>query len=458
MKRQHPPGPRINFLHAIIGQLRSLPFDPLAFSLEVARKFRPVAYYRFGPIRVYQLNHPDLIQQAMVEYAPKMHKPRLLKRALRSIAGEGLLTSDGALWKQQRKLMQPAFRHDRLGIYADIMVRHATRMAESFVDGEIRDIGAEMGKLTLAIVVRSLFGEDLPPEACDIGDSLMAILDAVNQRMNMPLQIPSWFPTKRNLRERKALARVDEMLRILVRTRRQSDETHHDLLSVLLAAVDADSGVSMSDRQLRDEMTTLFGAGQETTANALTWTWYLLARHPEVEVRLVEELWRVLRERAPAPGDLASLPYTEMVVRESMRLYPPAPAFARQVIEDVVIGGYEVPKGSMIMVSTYALHRDARFFPDPERFDPDRFAPGWEERIPRYAYLPFGAGPRVCIGNGFGMLEARLILSTIAQVSNLSLEPAGEIRPAQLVTLRPISPVRMRVHRRAAPVTAKANA
>ncbi len=468
MKRQHPPGPRINFLHAIIGQLRSLPFDPLAFSLEVARKFRPIAYYRFGPIRVYQLNHPDLIQQAMVEYAPKMHKPRLLKWALRSIAGEGLLTSDGALWKQQRKLMQPAFRHDRLGIYADIMVRHATRMAESFVDGEIRDIGAEMGKLTLAIVVRSLFGEDLPPEACDIGDSLMAILDAVNQRMNMPLQVPSWFPTKRNLRERKALARVDEMLRILVRTRRQSDQTysdqtysdqtHHDLLSVLLAAVDADSGVSMSDQQLRDEMMTLFGAGQETTANALTWTWYLLARHPEVEARLVEELRRVLRGRDPAPGDLASLPYTEMVVRESMRLYPPAPAFARQVIEDVVIGGYEVPKGSMIMVSTYALHRDGWFFPDPDRFNPDRFAPGWEERIPRYAYLPFGAGPRVCIGNGFAMMEARLILSTIAQVCQLSLEAAEEITPAQLVTLRPKSPVRMRVHRRAAPFAAQVNA
>jgi cytochrome P450 len=213
--------------------------------------------------------------------------------------------------------------------------------------------------------------------------------------------------------------------------------------------VDADSGFSMSDRQLRDEMMTLFGAGQETTANALTWTWYLLARHPEVEARLAEELQRVLGGRGPAPGDLAGLPYTEMILRESMRLYPPAPQFARQAIEDVVIGGWEVPKDSLIVISTYALQRDGRFFSDPAKFDPDRFAPGWEERIPRYAYLPFGAGPRVCIGNGFAMMEARLILAEIAQRCKLSLTSAGEIKPALLVTLRPASPVRMRVHRRA---------
>jgi len=232
---------------------------------------------------------------------------------------------------------------------------------------------------------------------------------------------------------------------MLIQTRRRSGQSRDDLLSVLLAAVDEDDGASMSDQQLRDEMMTLFLAGHETTANALTWTWYLLARHPAVEKKLLEELHGVLAGRPPAMDDLPKLPYTEMIIREAIRLYPPAPGFAREPIENVTIGGYDVLKGSVVTVNTYALQRDGRFFPDPERFDPERFAPGWEERIPRYAYLPFGGGPRVCIGNGFAMMEARLILATVAQRYKLSLEPLEEIAPIQLVTLRPSRPVRMKL-------------
>jgi cytochrome P450 len=240
------------------------------------------------------------------------------------------------------------------------------------------------------------------------------------------------------------LAKLDTMLHTLIQTRRASGERRDDLLSALLAAVDEESGARMSDRQLRDEMMTLFLAGHETTASALTWTWYLLSQHPDVEAKLVEEVHRVLRGRAPAAADLPNLPYTEMVVRETIRLYPPAPGFAREPIEDVTIGGYEVSKGSLVTVNIYALHRDGRFFGDPERFEPERFAPGWEDRIPRYAYLPFGGGPRVCIGNGFAMMEARLILTTMLQRCRLSLEPAQEIVPIQLVTVRPRGAVRMR--------------
>jgi cytochrome P450 len=252
-------------------------------------------------------------------------------------------------------------------------------------------------------------------------------------------------PISRNLREKHALMRVDEILHAVIATRRASHDDPDDLLSMLLKAIDEESGVQMSDRQLRDEMMTLFLAGHETTATALTWTWYLLSRHPEVEERLLGELHQVLRERAPTAADLPNLPYTEMVVREAIRLYPPAPGVAREPIEDVTIGGYDVPKGSLVTVNTYALQRDPRFFVAPEQFDPERFAGGWEERIPRYAYLPFGAGPRVCIGNGFAIMEARLVLATLAQRCRLSLEPGQEVLPIQLVTVRPRDGIKMRL-------------
>jgi cytochrome P450 len=450
MKRKYPDGPRIKLPLVLIGQMlpSRFPFDPLAFGVGIARQFGNIVHYKLGPLHVYQLNHPDLIRQILVEQPEKFHKPGLVRRAFRPFAGDGLFTSDGALWKQQRKLMQPAFHHRQLAAYAGVMAAHARSMMDGFVDQEVRDIGADMTRLTLGIVAKSLFGAELPREAGEITRSMLAVLDAANQRMNSPLQIPSWVPTARNLRERRAVARLDATLQVLIRTRRASTESCDDLLSVLLAAVDEDSGARMSEQQLRDEMMTLFLAGHETTASALTWTWYLLSRHPAVEMRLVEELHRVLAGRAPSVDEQPKLPYSEMVIREALRLYPPAPGIAREPIEDVTIGGYDVPKGSLIVVNTYAIQRDGRFFADPERYDPERFAPGWEERIPRYAYLPFGGGPRVCIGNGFAMMEARLILATVAQRYRLLLEPDETIRPVQLVTLRPSGPVRMRLTRR----------
>ena len=390
MKRKYPDGPQLKLPLLILGQVlpTQFPFDPLAFGLGIARQFGDIAHYSLGPLHVYQLSHPDLARQILVEQPEKFHKPKLIKRAFRPFAGEGLLTSDGALWKQQRKLIQPAFHHRQLAAYAGVMAAHARNMVDSFGDREIRDISAEMTKLTLGIVVKSLFGADLPREAGEISRSMIAILDAANQRVNSILRIPSWIPTARNLRERQTVAKLDKTLQVLIGSRRASAEFRDDLLSVLLAAVDEETGIRISDRQLRDEMMTLFLAGHETTANALTWTWYLLSRHPEVEAKLVEELQRVLAGRAPLLSDLPNLPYTEMVIREVLRLYPPAPGIAREPVEDVSIGGYDVPKGSLVVVNIYAIQRDERFFTDPERYDPDRFAPGWEDRLPHYAYLP----------------------------------------------------------------------
>jgi cytochrome P450 len=449
-KSDYPDGPRINLPLALLAQM--LPavfrFDSLAFTLSLSRQYGDIAYYRFGPLHVYHLCHPDLAQQILVDQHDRFRKPELLRHAFGPFAGQGLLTSEGSLWKQQRKLMQPAFHHRHLAAYGNVMVAQTLGMMDSFAQGQVREITSEMAELTLGIVAKCLFGAELPSERKQIREAMVAMIAAASRRVNSILRMPSWIPTAGNIRERRALAQMDGILQSLFDSRRKLQEQRDDLLSVLLAATGEVSAGGMSDKQLRDEMLTLFLAGHETTANALTWTWFLLSRHPRVETKLWDELDRVLNGRPPEPADLAKLPYTEMVIRESLRLYPPAPAVAREPVGDVTIAGYRIPKGSLLSVNTYGLQRDARFYPDPERYDPERFSPGWEERIPRYAYLPFGAGPRVCIGNAFALMEARLILATVAQCYKLSLEPGQKVVPVQLITVKPRGPVWMNLRRR----------
>jgi cytochrome P450 len=446
-----PPGPRVNIVLGVIAQMlpKIFPFDPLVFAVDNARTFGDIAYYKVGPLRLYQLSHPDFVRQVLVEQADKFHKPRLIKRAFAPFAGEGLLTSDGPLWKQQRKLVRPAFHHGALATYADVMVKHTGRTIDRFEDGRVIELQGTMSELTLPIVVECLFGGDVTRYAAEVSALMSAVLDASNHRLNSALRLPSWMPTPRHIRERRALGRLDEIIHELIAARRASSDGRRDLLSMLLTAVDADSGVRMSDEQLRDEMMTLFLAGHETIANALTWTWYLLSQNPGAEAALLDEVDGVLQGRMPALADLANLPYTEMVVREALRLYPPAPGVAREPIEDVTIGGYSVPRGSLVSITSYAMQRDARFFPDPERFDPGRFAAGWEQRLPRYAYLPFGGGPRICIGISFAMMETRLILAAVARRWRMRLEPNQSVVPMQLVTVRPRDGIRMRLAKRA---------
>jgi cytochrome P450 len=447
-----PPGPHINLPLAVIAQMmpRFFPFDPLTWGLDIVRQFGDIAHYQLGPLHVYQIAHPDMARQILVEQAERFHKARLIKVAFAPFAGDGLLTSDGQLWKQQRKLMQPAFHHTHLAAYGNEIVTRASQLADGLEHDRVVDVLHQMATLTLAVVVKCLFSADVTREAPEVGRLMTAVLDAANHRLNSVVHLPSWVPTGRNRREKRALARLDRILEAAIDAHRAAQTPSHDLLSMLLSALDEDTGARMTNRQLRDEMMTLFLAGHETTATALTWTWYLISQHPEVEAKLSRELDDVLRGRAPTPADLANLPYTEMVVREAMRIYPPAPGVAREPIEDVEIGGYTVPAGSLISLNTYAMHRDRRFFTDPDRFDPERFARGWEERIPRYAYLPFGGGPRICIGNGFAMMEARLVVATLAQRLRLSLEPQQEVVPMQLVTVRPKHGLRMRVEKRRA--------
>jgi len=428
-----PPAPKGHFL---VGSIPEFSRDSLSFMLEL-RGCGDLASFMFGPYRGYIANHPDLVHELLVTHADKTHKSRGLKRALDPILGTGLFTNDGDFWKRQRKLVQPAFHTKRIGAYAQTMVEYAEDAVRSWRAGEIVEVDLAMNALTMRIIAKTLFDADVNAEAREVGAAVATVLEDVNERLNQVIPLPRWVPTRQNRRFYAAVDRLDRLIQRFIDERRRSGGDKGDLLSMLLMARDADDGGIMTDKQVRDEAMTLFGAGHETTAVAMTWTWYLLSQHPEIEAKLHAELDAVLAGRAPARADLAHLTYTEMVLKESMRLYPPAFTVTREVTAPFTLGGYDFKPGMVIMVNIYGIHRDARFFPDPDRFDPERFAPENEKRLPKYAYLPFGGGPRICIGNAFAMMEAALLLATIAQRWTLRLAPDQIVEPARRFTIRP---------------------
>ena len=428
----HPPTPKRHFL---TGNLPEFTADTLAFLLDI-RQYGDIASFLFGPFRAYVVQSPELVHQVLVTDADKFYKPQSLKGATYQVIGNGLFTNDGDFWKRQRRLVQPAFHTRRIGAYAQVMVDHAQALTARWQTGQTYDIGHEMTRLTMGIVSKTLFDADVSGEASEIGENVTAALHVVNLRLNRLIGIPDWVPTAENRRLKKAMKGLDAMIQRFIDDRRKSGEDKGDLLSMLLLARDEDDGGMMNDRQVRDEAMTVFGAGHETTASALMWTWYLLSQHPEVEARLLQELERALGGRAAELDDLPRLTYTEMVIKEAMRLYPPAWSVTRQTIADVDIGGYHIGKGKVVVVNTYGMHLDARYFPDPERFDPERFSPENEKLIPKYAYIPFGGGPRVCIGNAFAMMEAKLIVATIAPQFRLALAPDQQVAPQRVFTLR----------------------
>jgi cytochrome P450 len=316
------------------------------------------------------------------------------------------------------------------------MVKHTLRRIAAWTPGSTQPIDHEMADLTMSIIAETLFNAEVGPEADAIGAAVTTVLSIMNERFNRLIPTPNWLPIPENRVFKREIARLDALIQRFIDERRRTGEDRGDLLSMLLLAQDEDDGGFMTDKQVRDEAITLFGAGHETTSNALMWTFYCLSEHPEVEARLHAEVDSVLGDRPPTLEDLPRLPYTEMVIKESMRLYPPAWATTREPNTDVIVGGWPVKRGEVILLNIYGVHRDARFFPDPERFDPERFRPENEKLIPKYAYLPFGSGPRVCIGNAFAMMEARLILATIAQRFALRLAPGHTVKPERMFTLR----------------------
>jgi cytochrome P450 len=431
-----PPGPRGHFLSGNLPEMRR---DVLGFYLRCAREYGDCASLRFGLRRIFLLSHPDLIDQVLHSRNFTKHFALRMNRLL---LGDGLLTSDGDHWLRQRRLIQPPFLRDRIASYAPDMVALTLRHLDGWRDGEVRDVHAEMRRLTLAIAAKALFGADVTGEAEAVGQALQDAMGTFNRRLFRVFRIPERVPTPGNLRIRRAIGRLDAVLYGII-GRRRAEGGDRDLISILLAARD-EGGGRMTDRQLRDEAMTLFLAGHETTALALAWGWYALSQHPEVVEELSAELRRVLDGRPPTVADLPRLRYTEMVVQEVMRLYPPAHVIGRQAIGPCTVSGYPVGAGATLLMSQWVVHRDGRFFDDPERFHPARWADGLAQRLPRCAYFPFGGGPRVCIGNTFAMMELVLVLAAIAQRFRFTLV-GPPIRPRPQFTLQPERPITLKL-------------
>ncbi|NWF69630.1 MAG: cytochrome P450 [Chloroflexi bacterium] len=442
-----PDGMRLSIARIMWMTLRGFKFDPLAFFMKVDELYGPFSYNELGPVRMWLINDPELVREISVEKAAHFHKSRLIRESIKPFIGNGLLLSEGDFWKRQRKLAQPAFHTRRIESYAQTMVDFTEQALAGWRDGDVRYIDREMMQITLQIVCKTLFDANVSGEAARVGTLLTEVLEASNERLNAALRVPEWLPTPRRQRQKAVLRELDALIGRFIEDRRRSGEDKGDLLSMLLEARD-DNGAGMSDQQLRDEVMTLFIAGHETTAMALSWALYLLAQNPAALEKLQQEVDMVLAGRAPTLADLPHLPYGEMVIKEAMRLYPPAPGFSREAVEPTEIGGYTLQPGEMLTVSLWVMHRSARYFAQPEQFLPERFSKEREAEIPRYAYLPFGAGPRVCIGNLFALMEARLMLAAIAQRYEWQLVPAQQIVPQQLITIRPQYGIQMKLTQR----------
>lgn len=434
-----PPGPRSWIPGA---NLRALQYRPLDFLAGLARDYGDAAHFRIGPQQMFFFSDPELVREVLVTRNASFMKGLALQRT-KVVLGEGLLTSEGELHRRQRRLAQPAFHRQRIQRYAEVMIERAARTRERWRDGEELDVAHEMMRLTLAVVAKTLFDADVDDEADEIGTSLTELLLMFPLLVHPLSNFLRKLPLPQVRRFDRALARLDRTIYTIIEERRRSGEDRGDLLSMLLLAQDEEGdGGTMTDTQVRDETMTLFLAGHETTANALAWTWYELARNPEVERALQRELDAVLGASLPEPADYAKLPYTEMVIAESMRLHPPAWGVGRYALEDVPIGKWTVPRKGLVIVSPYVTHRLPRLWPDPDRFDPLRFTPEQKQSRPKLAYFPFGAGPRVCIGESFAWMEGVLILATLAQ--RWRFVGDRDVLPQALVTLRPKGGMRMR--------------
>jgi cytochrome P450 len=435
----YPPGPKRTTPVARLRGYIAFRRDPLNFLTRLAREHGDIVHFHVGGQHAYLLNHPDLVRDVLVTHQDHFHKGRALQRSKR-LLGEGLLTSEGEHHRRQRRLAQPAFHKKRIESYGDVMTAYAARQAARWQDSAQVDIAREMMHLTLSIVGKTLFNADVESDADDIGVALSEIMGLFNMLLLPYSEYLEKLPLPHVRRFERARAKLDQIIYRIVEERRASGVDAGDLLSMFLLAQDEESGGgTMSDRQIRDEVLTLVLAGHETTANALSWTWYLLAQHPEVEAKLHAELDEVLDRgrRLPTVEDLARLRYTEMVVSESMRLYPPAWVVGRLAIKDCEIRGYVIPAGALVLISQYVLHRDARFFPKPESFDPTRWTPEAKELRPAYSYFPFGGGARRCIGEGFALMEGVLLVASIASRWRMRLDPNHMVETYPRITLRP---------------------
>lgn len=408
-------------------------------------KYPDMVHMKLSISDFYLARAPSIIQEVLVTRQREFIKGEFLQNT-KKVFGEGLLTSEGDFHHRQRRLIQPAFHHDRIKAYAGIIARYEKRLTDGWRDGEALDIHAEMTKLTMSIIAKCLFDIDVESRSESISDDLTLIIEYFN-RLSSPLSaILEKLPSNRKYQ--RAIQRIDAFVYDMIEERRASTRDRGDLMSMLLSARD-DEGSRMSDSQVRDEVLITFAAGHETTSNALSWTWYLLSKSPAVEEKLHVEVDSVLQDgSAPSMEDVTRLEYTTKVLTESMRLYPPAWVLTREALDDCVIGGYSVPKGATVILSQYVTQHDPRFFPDPERFDPDRWTPEMRSKLPKFAYFPFGGGARSCVGEPFAWMEGVLLIAAISRKWQMRLVSGHKVEMSPNITLRPKHGMMMKLNRR----------
>jgi cytochrome P450 len=441
-----PPGPKGKL---ITGVMREFNRDTLGFIERLQRDYGDVVRSRFLYLYAYFIYNPADIETLLTTDAKSYRKARSLRSPFfYRLVGNGLVTSEGDFWRRQRRLAQPAFHRQRISSYGDIMVQYAQRAMTNWKDGEERDISRDMTRLTLELVVKTLFNSDVSNDADHVGAILSQIVKPFASQATLKWIADNRLPTPDHRRYFKAVSEIDRIVYRIIAERRANGSDEGDLLSMLLQAQDED-GSQMSDAQLRDEVMTLFLAGHETTALALSWSWYLLATHRHAEQKFHAELDEVLGGRAPDVSDLPNLKYTEMIAKEAMRLYPPAYAVGREAMEDTEIGGYRVPRGTQLFAFQWVTHRDPRFFERPNEFEPERWASEAIQRLPKYAYFPFGGGPRQCIGNYFAMMEVVLLMATIGQRFRFSLAEGFQMEVLPVLSLRPKNGIKVKLFHRA---------
>jgi cytochrome P450 len=447
-----PPGLSLNLPFYFVRRFFK-PANPILLFEHLAATYGRIAHYKLGWQHIVFINDPEFIREILVNYPQQMIKERTQRR-MKILLGEGLITSEGSFHMRQRRIAAPAFHRQRIAAYSAVMTERALLRREAWHTGQTVDIGAEMMQLALEVVARTLFNTDVTSDVLEINREVNAIMDLYNYLIALPMaEAYLYAPLPGLTRFRHARARLNTVVHRIIeehrnRARASDSADSGDLLSILMASRDEEGGGAMTDEQLRDEIITIFLAGYETVANALTWTWVLLAQNPEVAKRFHEELDQVLGARTATLEDLPQLRYTEMVFAESMRLYPPAWAMGRQSTQPVTLGPYLFPAKTYFFFSQYVIQRDAEYFPDPLRFDPERFTAEAKAARPRFAYFPFGGGGRQCIGEAFAWMEGVLILATIAQKWRLHLLPGQQIEVQPKITLRPKYAIQMSVETR----------
>jgi len=440
-----PPGPADV---PLLGSSISFARDPIAFLEHTARTYGDIAYFRLGRVNVFFVSHPDLVKEVLIAQRQSFTLSPLRER-LRPVVGHGLFTSGGQLHATQRRLMQPVFRKSRIEGYAESMAALARRTRDRWVPGAEIDSTEEMMQLTMFVASRALFGHDIEEDAYAVSHNMTLLLEYFTRLVSPFFSLLLKLPLPSTLRFRAAVRDLDAVIYRMIEQRRANPGAGDDLLTRLMQAKDDETQTQMTEQQLRDELLTLLIAGHETTANLLGWTLYLLAQAPDKDALVHAELKAALAGRAGfTAADADRLPYLRNVIMEGLRLYPSGWFIGRLALADVRLGGYEVPKGSVVMLSQYIMQRDGRFYDAPTEFRPERWTEQFEKQLPRGAFFPFSAGDRHCIGEGFAWQEALLILATLVERWRFELLPGQNIRPRPSVTLRPDRPIKMRVHLR----------